>query len=147
VPCDDISEVIDIQLDAEERLRDYRLNKRTCGAAVGQESLLLDLLAHRSVEEVLQLEASDVVARFPRMPQAEEFLYFKHFLAVQEALKVLSGLAEGGPGATCEASSIDAEGDNLRFVGTIAVDLMTDRIRACARCSSCSPKKPTIVHR
>jgi hypothetical protein len=139
VPCDDVTEVIDLELDPEDKLRVYALNKRTCGAEIGASALLLEWLAGRSMPDILALTGEDVVQQYAP-PQAEEFLYFKHLVAVQEALRVLTGAARGALDDACTAVSVVQEPSGLAFTGHLAVPLMTEKIRACGSCGSCGSR-------
>lgn len=138
MPCNDISEVIDLRIDDADRLQSYRLNKRTCGAEIGSDSLLLSLFKDRSTAEILLLDGADVVDHFEEISEDDEFLYFKHLVAVQEAVRVLTGAASGAPTEPCTTASIGADADGIHFVGHIAVEMLAGKIKACGNCGSCS---------
>ena len=71
MPCNDITEVIDLHVDAADRLRSYKLNKLTCGAEIGSDSLLLSLFINRRTDEILALEPTDVASHFDNIPLDE----------------------------------------------------------------------------
>jgi hypothetical protein len=140
VPCNDVTEVIDLALDGDDRLRAYALNKRTCGAEIGDAALLAEWLVGTPAPDILALTGEDVVARYAP-PSAEEFLYFKHLVAVQEALRVLTGGERGAPVDACVTVSVAAEADGgVAFVGHLEVPLLAEKIRACGSCGSCGSR-------
>ena len=55
MPCNDITEKLKIKLDSENKLTDYHLTKRTCGGAVGADSLLLDKLKGETAESIVAM--------------------------------------------------------------------------------------------
>lgn len=133
MPCSDVTEVIALRLDPHDRLRGYELRKRTCGAEIGRASLLMPWLGGRPATDVLALHGDDLLTALD--PSAdEEMLYFKHLVALQQALAVLLGLEPGGPGRPCTAAEIFADGDEVGIVADLPVQLLTERIEACARC-------------
>ena len=42
MPCKDVTELLEVVLDSEDRLLDYTFSKRTCGQGVGAASLLIE---------------------------------------------------------------------------------------------------------
>lgn len=141
MPCDDITETLELHLDPHDRLVSYALRKRTCGAPVGQESLLLPWLRHRHQDEILQLHGHHVVERYGELPVAQEYMYFKHLTALQEGLRVLAGAVPGGPHAPCVAAEVAYDESGLQLTAHIAVPLLTERIKACGNCGSCGARK------
>ncbi|MCH8205331.1 MAG: hypothetical protein IID09_09210, partial [Candidatus Hydrogenedentes bacterium] len=74
MPCKDVTELLEVVLDGEDRLKAYKFQKRTCGQGVGAESLLIDQLEGRSLEELLDKTAEDFLTEFPIFDEIEEFL-------------------------------------------------------------------------
>lgn len=146
MPCRDVTELIHVEIDAEDRLRTYRFVKRTCGRGVGADSLLEDRLRGRSVEALLAMDAAQALAEFSAATDLEEFLHLKHFFAVQAALEALTGRQPAGPGALCAVAGIayDADG-SVSVDAEIAVDVVTEQIKACGACKGCGVKKPEKV--
>jgi hypothetical protein len=144
MPCQDITEVIELRLDGADRLVSYRLNKRTCGAEIGQQSLLLPWVAGVIPETVLDLEASSILDA-ANANADEEFLYIKHLVALQEALKVLIGAASDAPRDLCTPCAITADADGVTFEGLISIQAVTTQIKSCGNCGSCgSHRKPKL---
>jgi len=145
MPCSDVTEIIHVELDADDRLQDYYFSKRSCGQGVGAGNLLIEKLRGWSVEKVLAFDAEGFLAEFPIEDELEEFLSLKHFFAIQSVLEVLTGKQPGGKDDPCAAAEISHEDGTLVIDGQIAVDLVTDKIRACGSCKSCGKSKKAKV--
>lgn len=134
MPCNDITENIEIILDKNDRLKSYCLTKNTCGEAVGVESLLLDSLRGKSIDYLL--DADDFVNHREHRPEnhPEEFLKLKHIMALKSALSVYVGNLSGGRDNTCTIASVGYDNGNTIIDAQIDVLLMTEHIKACAHC-------------
>jgi hypothetical protein len=137
MPCSDITEVLRLELDAADRLRSYALNKRTCGAPIGDEALLLPQVAGADLEALLTLSFDEVLAG---VAPGEEFLVAKHLVALQEAAAVLLGRAPTHPEAACTTVSLAAEGEALAFEALVRVDALAHKIKACGNCKRCGSR-------
>lgn len=145
MPCNDITEVIRLHIDADDKIYDYTLNKRTCGAEIGQASLLKDFFGRYALNDISTLDDASMVEQYADvMLESDEFLYFKHFFAVQEAVRVLLGESAGAAGDACAASTIIAENDGLTFEGMISVDAVTEKIKSCGNCGQCGSRKRAL---
>jgi len=137
VPCRDVTERIEVVLDAGDSLRSYHLNKRTCGRAVGVASLLEDPLRGHAARDILACDPGEFLRDHPGADDLEEFLVLKHLFALQAALAVLEGEASGGPRALCAASELACdEAGEVTIRALIRVDLVTERIRSCGGCKT-----------
>ena len=145
MPCTDITEVIRVVLDEDDRLKDYNYAKRTCGQAVGAASLLVDVLRGLSVQELLEYEGEQFIADHPIDDELEEFLGLKHFFAIQSALEVLTGRSSGGPDDPCAAAEIAYESGEVVIDAQIKVDVVTEKIKSCGNCKGCGKKKTKVV--
>ncbi len=132
MPCNDITEQIRIVLDRNDRLISYGLFKKTCGSAVGAESLLLDMLAGLSIDDILQLHRSK--SQWPQAAedQTEEFLKLKQFFAIRAALVSFTGKDSAGVDDTCTISSVSYDGDDTIIDAEIDIKLLTEQIEACS---------------
>ena len=146
MPCSDVTEIIRVVVDADDRLKDYAFSKRTCGRGVGVASLLIEALRGQSVEALLGYDADRFLADHPAGDELEEFLGLKHLFAVQSALEVLTGREPCGPEAPCAAAevSVDSEGDVV-IEAVIRVDLVTEKIKSCGRCKGCGGSRTKVV--
>ena len=138
MPCNDVTELIRVELDAEDCLRGYHFIKRSCGQGVGHEALLLGFLEGMSLEAILVLDPATFTDYYPVDSDIEEFLTLKHLVAVQSVLEVLTGQSSGDVDAICAASEIAYDLDGgIRMDARISVDLVTERIASCGGCKGC----------
>lgn len=148
MPCSDVTELIRVELDEQDRLTHYRFVKRTCGQGVGADSLILGALQGRGAEDILAMEPDEFLAMHPVEQEIEEFLTLKHLIAVQSALEVLLGKAHGGPGEMCAAAEVGFEDGLTTLDARISVDLVTEKIAACGNCRGCGKNakpKPRVI--
>ena len=134
MPCDNVTELMRVVLDSDDRLLHYRLLKMTCGGAVGAESLLLDRLRGRAVPELLSLDAGTFCRESAPQTDIEEFLSLKHFFALKSVLKAFVGRQAAGSEAACALSGISFDRDRVTIDAEIAVGVVTDLIRSCGHC-------------
>ncbi len=147
MPCSDVTELIHVSLDPDNRLQHYTFSKRTCGQGVGAESLLINQLAGRSLDELLDYEGDDFLRDFPIEDELEEFLSLKHLYAVKSALEVFVGRESGGRGDAFAISGLEyGEDGGLTIEGQIAVELVTDRIKSCGGCKGCGKQQKVVFH-
>ncbi|NUM53709.1 MAG: hypothetical protein HUU46_08705 [Candidatus Hydrogenedentes bacterium] len=145
MPCSDVTEIIHVELDAEDRLKDYYFSKRTCGQGVGAGNLLADQLRGWGLDRILAYDAERYLAEFPIEDELEEFLSLKHFFAIQSVLEVLTGKEPGGKDDPCAAAEISYGDGTLVIDGQIAVDLVTEKIKACGNCRACGKSKKAKI--
>lgn len=141
MPCNDVTEIIEVTIDGEDRLADYVYNKRTCGQGVGAGSLLIDQLRGWTAEALIEADVDAVRASIPFESDLEEFLALKHFFAIQSVIEVLTGKEPGGKGDPCAAAEIAYEDGRVIITGQIDVELVTDKIKSCGNCGSCGQSK------
>ena len=137
MPCSDVTEIVEVELDGEDRLQDYRFSKRSCGQGIGVASLLIEQLAGRSLDEILAIEPQDFLAELSIGEELEEFMSLKHLIAIQSALEVLTGKESGGKDDPFSAAEIVSDENVTRIRGLISVDLVTEKIRSCGGCKGC----------
>lgn len=141
MPCKDITELITVTLDREDRLDSYSFAKRTCGKAIGGEALLLEVLRGRTLNELLDTTAESFLTEFPPKDEIDEFLGLKHLFAIQGALEVLTGREAGGVDAFFAAGEVAFSENETVVKGRISVDLVTEKIKSCGGCTSCGTVK------
>ena len=142
MPCQDITETLEVALDANDCLESYAFNKRTCGQGIGQAALLLDWLKGRPASYFLTAQADGFLEEFGVTDSLEEFLTLKHLFAIQGAVEVLTGAAPGGINDAFTAASIEFEDDRTVIRGEISIDIVTDKIKACGGCGGCGTSRP-----
>ena len=146
MPCNDVTERICVTIDQDDRLAEYAFRKKTCGRGVGADTLLLDELRGRAVDDLLAIEAEAFVSARPVEDSPdldmEIFLALKHVFAIQSALRVLIGREPGGKDDPCKAATIEYEPDGAVVVTAhIDVKLMTEKIKSCGNCKGCGTAK------
>ncbi|MCB2153954.1 hypothetical protein KQI84_03655 [bacterium] len=147
MPCHDVTEIVRIAFDSEDRLTHYSLIKKSCGQGVGDQSLILGWLIGRKADDMLDLTPEALLDHFQSTDEAVEYLTLKHFFALRSALLVYTGIEPGGLGSECVLESLAYEPEGVELIGRIRVDVFTDRIKGCARCcgGSCGGAKPTAA--
>ncbi len=145
MPCQDITEVLTLELDGEDRLQSYTLLKQTCGGGVGEKSLLATQLQHRPAMDILDTDSDDILANCAVPAESvEAFLHLKHFFAVQGGLAALLGLEPGGPKDICAIDTIEYHADGTSLTALVHIDVVAEKIKRCnnCRCSTVKKKKP-----
>ena len=147
MPCNDVTELIQVELDEQDNLKTYRFIKKTCGQGVGHETLLHDVLGGMRVDDILAINPGDFTHIYPVDSSIEEFLTLKHLVAVQSVLEVLTGKISGTAKDMCAVSGITFDCNITRIDARISVDLVTERIKSCGGCKACGKtrKKPQPV--
>lgn len=142
MPCKDVTELLEVVLDEDEYLKAYTFSKRSCGQGIGSQSLIIDQVVGRSLNELLFKTADEFLDEFPIDDPTEEFLSLKHLFAIQGALEVYTGAEPGGVNDAFAASGIDYDVDETIITGRISVDIVTEKIKSCGGCSGCSTTRP-----
>jgi len=135
MPCEDLSEYVEVELDELERLVGYRLSKISCGKDVEAESLLLESFVGASITDLLSVTSERFLAELQVSNRVEEFLSLKHLFALQGALAAYVGDAAAGPDASFAVSTIAFTEEGVVIRGELAVDVVTDKVRAYGACN------------
>ena len=141
MPCKDVTELLEVVLDADDRVKDYTFSKRTCGQGVGMANLLIEQLRGRPAAELQHKTAQEFLAEFPIADPVEEFLSLKHLFAIQSALEVYAGVQSGAKTSAFAVGGIEYGDDETRIQGRISIDIVTEKIKSCGGCSSCGSEK------
>ena len=142
MPCSDVTELLEVILDADECLKNYAFSKRTCGQGIGTSDLLIEQLRGRSLNELLFITAEDFLSEYTIPDPVEEFLSLKHLFAIQGALEVYTGAESGGVNDAFAAAGIEYSADEISIRGRISVDVVTEKIKSCGGCKGCGKSKP-----
>lgn len=135
MPCGNVTEIIEVQLDGEQRLERYEFFKQTCGKDVGRDIRLQERLNGLNVSELLALNPS--ILQGSATEQAADtgsFLNFKHLFAIQAALQVWTGISPGGPDSPCAIIGVEYDAESTVLRAQLDVDLVTSNIMACGHC-------------
>ncbi len=134
MPCADASELIRIELDSEDRLRDYRISKQSCGMAIGDGSLIFNDLLGRPITEILKIDIDAFCSNIH--DDINRFLNLKHLLALQMTIETFIGKEAGGPKDLCRIMEINYGEDGIVITAEIEVNILTERMQLCDYCHS-----------
>lgn len=134
MPCDDVSEFVEVELDDRECLVAYRIAKLSCGKSVGAQSLLLARFAGQTVSDLLRIDPATFLPEAPVRNSVEEFLTLKHLFALQAALGAYVGDDAAGASAPFAVASVAFSELGTVIHGQLSIDMVTDKIRACGAC-------------
>jgi hypothetical protein len=135
MPCNDVTELLEVSLGPDNRLNFYSLRKICCGQIIGPESLLADYLRNKSVEEILELDPKTIQNDWPHQTEMEQFLRQKHLFALKMALEAFLGKEPGGgKDASCQIAKINYGSDGVVIEAEIPVSIVTKMIKACSPC-------------
>lgn len=132
MPCNDITDSLRIRITLDERLDKYRLDKLSCGGAVGQGALILPRLKGRPVSDIIATDVADFLQQNPAEDDIEEFLFIKHFLALKQGLSVMMGVQSGSKADWCVVDSVEHSPEGIVLRARLKVEGMTDEIKACS---------------
>jgi NifU-like protein involved in Fe-S cluster formation len=140
MPCNDVTEVLSITLDPDDRIIHYSLIKETCGGAVGNSSLLRKWVENRSASDVLKAQPEDIMAAIPTRNTTWEFLTLKHLFALQTGLQAFLGEQSASLNDSCVVDTVETTPKGIQFIALIKVDVLTEKIESCGGCGSCGTK-------
>lgn len=141
MPCNDVTESLVLRLDLEDRLAGYQLRKKSCGRAVGQESLLADEFAGIAAAEILAMGAEDFAERRPFLNDTDAFLRLKHLFALQGGLRVLLGEESGGVNDPVTIAAVAGDEAGYILDAEISVEVLKEKIKSCGNCKGCGVLK------
>jgi hypothetical protein len=131
MPCGDITEIIKINLDNENRIASYSLNKVSCQFAVWEESLIIDWAKNRTIDEILNTSLDTFLESRSADSETDTFMLTKHFESVRQALEVLSGASQGSLSDRCVIESINHGPDGTEMTAYININMNTKNIISC----------------
>jgi NifU-like protein involved in Fe-S cluster formation len=134
MPCNDITETISIKLDENDRLIRYSFIKRACGGNIGRQSLILDLLEGRSIEEILQIGQADLLAAANPSNPEERFLVLKHLIVIQSCLEIMQGLRNIDPRDRIKLYSVNYGPEGIELEADIKLNFKVEEINPCSDC-------------
>ena len=137
MPCNDVTEILRLSLDPDDRVISYSLSKLSCGGAVPGRSLIRKWVKHQTVADILQLNPKQVIDDVKSEDPIEEYLHLKHLFAIQLALTTFLGGQAGRPDDACVINTISNSPDGTELLVELKVNVLTDKIKACGLCDTC----------
>lgn len=134
MPCNDITDIVQIRLDENDRVTDYALNKRTCGGTVGEDKLIGPWLFRRTAGQVVETTLEQFLGKLRTTSDLKEYLALKHFLAVRTALEIAAGRESGGLRDHCTLESIEYGPEGIEILAHLDVKALTGEIESCKNC-------------
>ncbi len=139
MPCDDITDTLELWLDPDDKIEDYALTKRTCGAEVGHQAFLMPLVEGMVIDELARSDYDFLLPHTEGLDDDQNFLAFKHFIALREAATALTGRASDASAFTLSVTAHEQRGLFAR--GFVSVSQIEGTIKACGHCRSCGSRK------
>ena len=135
MPCNDVSEILEIRLDNAERVVDYSLSKQTCGGMVAGRGLIRDWVKGRSIDEIIALSGAQVLSESDNPDATWEYLRLKHLFSIQAALSEFEGKSSSdGDTRFVEMLAVDYGPEGVSLTAKLNVDVISDEIKACGLC-------------
>lgn len=143
MPCHDVTDRLKVTLDDDNRVIAYSLAKRTCGAEVGDYSLIGDWVTGRTAEDLLATAPDFFLEAKPPADDTEEFLLLKHFFSLRNGLEAVLGRHDvSGNDEKCTIDRVEYGPGGLEFTASIKLDIITQQISSCGGCSrGCGVKR------
>lgn len=132
-----ISEVIEVVLDNEDRLRSYSFIRQSCDWEVVEPSVVLTRLSGMAARDLLAVAADAFLDGDDETDPDERSMSQRHFHAIQCAVRVLTGQAYGGPDAPCTVAAIRQEANGVAIRAVMSTYSLEKRPHACADCAGC----------
>lgn len=97
MPCNDITENIVISFSNDAKIKSYAIRKKTCGAKVGNQSLLLDWVCKIEPNTLLNMYDDEFVKNetYNLYSEYDKFIALKHFRALKLATSIILGKESG----------------------------------------------------
>lgn len=132
-----ISEVIEVVLDDEDRLRSYSFIRQSCDWEAVESPVLLTRLSGMAAPDLLAADVAAFLDGGGETDPDERSRVQRHFHAIQCAVRVLTGHAYGGPDAPCTVAAIRQEPDGVAIRAVLPIHALEKRPDACADCAGC----------
>lgn len=131
MPCDDLSEVVTVVLDGEERLRYFLYEKLTCGKIVPLSGRLNDLCRGMTIGAIERLTVEGAAGALGLHDDESLYLVDKELDALQSALANYRGSEPGPDPDRYKVESIDYAPDGVTIRQVIVAPKPERRIPSC----------------
>lgn len=138
MPCSDVTEILELELNPDNTVASYSLIKLTCGGKIGNQQLLNTWLKSKSAADILQIDYQAFISQLQNHSILNEFLFVKHFMAIKAGIEVLFGTRSGSAKNFCTVNEIRyLPHGNMKLLAEIKINILTEEIEACGNCHSC----------
>ncbi|MBI4211836.1 MAG: hypothetical protein HY540_04280 [Deltaproteobacteria bacterium] len=134
MPCNDITDLLHLSLNQDDRITAYSLQKRTCGAEVGEYSLLSHWMDNKSIDDILASEPEQVLESKSPKDDTEEFLYLKHFFAVRNCLESFTGKRPSSDKDSVSIDRVDCSDEGVDIQASLKVEALATQVKSCSGC-------------
>lgn len=140
MPCNDLTEILHLELDNKDRIKNYIIFKLSCSKRIGNTNVLLDWLKQKELSELLNINSQDMLREIGELDADQKFLCIKHFEHIKDALKIILGDEKGSKGANCIIHSYDQcdKGVKIKILINSNIDPLNNP--GCGACSGCNNK-------
>lgn len=136
MPCNDVTDRLKMTISDDNRVVAYTLAKRTCGAEVGEYSLIEPWVKDRTIDDILTTSPDIFFETVAPKDTTEEFLVLKHFFSIRNGLEAFTGRpAVDGEPEKCLIDRVEYGPEGTLFVASIKLDIITNQIKSCGGCS------------
>ena len=132
MPCKDVTDIIEIVLDFENRLKSYSLHKKTCGRDVKSDISIESWLKGRTADEIADTSLEGFLESAEIEDSALEYLYVKHFLAAKSSLSVMLGKSSGTVDDYCTIVKIDYSPEETVFRAYLSGKGLKKAFKSCS---------------
>lgn len=140
MPCNNISDVLEMTIGDDDRITSYSLTKLSCGGAVPGTRTIKKWLTNITIDELLVVEPDQFLDAHPTDDEVLEYLLLKHFFSARAGAAAILGKEPFGAEDFCTIESISQTPEGLKARASIRIDAITDEIKGCGRC--CGSKNP-----
>jgi len=130
-------------LDRGHHLRDFGYSEKEQSFDEIEGSPLASLFLGQTPDQILRLEPDKFCSDYSAEGDWPQFIYLKHFIALQAVIKIFAGEMEEGAHKWVIISDIRASGDRVIVEARAAINLGLDEIKGCRRCAGvCRSRRP-----
>ena len=133
MPCDNVTEIIKLKLDHNNRFVDYSLTKQSCDRVIGESVLINQQLKGRAIEQILEATPETILTGNISSSSDSYYLYIKHFQAIQSVLAIWLGQRDGQTGERCSIDVINHDEEGIELTAIIKLNLQTENIISCCQ--------------
>ena len=135
MPCNDVTEEIQIIIDKDNKIISYDLKKRTCGRSLGAPAVISNEICGLDMDYILAGDDDVLLGEKANTKHARKFIALKHLFALKSVLAVYRGVESGLKCNPCEIARIDYDDGDVIIDADIKIDLITQEIEACPGCN------------